>query len=140
MWGLSARELPVLFSFLFFFFNCCYCHCLLVCLFWIIEYLELERTHKDHWIQLVALHRTTQNSNHISKHFSITYWSAGSVCSFQYCSLLLKLIFAFISLSVTNILLYEYHIRNMRRSGFLFYPFLGSSFGVNVLFPVLHKH
>jgi len=35
----------------------------------IIEYPELDGTLKDHWIQLLALHTTTQKSDHISSSF-----------------------------------------------------------------------
>lgn len=33
----------------------------------ITEYAELKETQKDHRIQLLALHRTTRNSNHVSE-------------------------------------------------------------------------
>ena len=42
---------------------------------WIIEYLELGRTHKDYWVQLLAPHRTTQKSDHISESRCFLNWS-----------------------------------------------------------------
>lgn len=33
----------------------------------IIEYPKLEGSHKDHGVQFLALHSTTQKSNHVSE-------------------------------------------------------------------------
>ena len=47
-----------------------------------IEYPELEGTHRDHWVQLLALHRTTQNSNPMPEsgiQMLLEFWQLGTV-------------------------------------------------------------
>lgn len=51
----------------------------------ILEYLELEGTHKDNQVQLLALHRTTQKSNYMAEcivQMFLEYWQAqcGDYC------------------------------------------------------------
>ena len=57
----------------------------------IVEYFELEGTHKDHQVQLLALHRTTQKSNPMSESTVQILWqvwwsSTLSIFQFMYAS------------------------------------------------------
>jgi len=46
----------------------------------LIEYPELEETHKDHWVQLLAQHWTTQNPNLMSESVEMSSWTWAAWC------------------------------------------------------------
>jgi len=46
----------------------------------ITEYPQLEGNHKDHWVQLLATRRSTQNSNCMSEGGPNTSWTQAACC------------------------------------------------------------
>jgi len=76
LWSLSITWIhPFLLAFLWIIHHDVPIHCMVVHvlnraphqILWIKEYPQLEGTHKDHWVQLLAPHSTTQNSNPMSE-------------------------------------------------------------------------
>lgn len=49
----------------------------------ITEHAELERTHKDHHIQVLSLHRTPQELHHMPKSIVQRFWGEEAFSNIQ---------------------------------------------------------